>query len=136
MNTNRYIIVILLFVMSAFFACKKEKDEKIPVQTTNEMELTLEPGKWVYYRFSDRTVVGKSIIGNSNDDKEWYDRMDWDIALSENGIRTNSGESGRGYGGICYIDNETFYEDSYSHLSSIYYMVDTLNVPIVVPIDR
>ena len=70
MNTNRYIIVILLFVMSAFFACKKEKDEKIPVQTTNEMELTLEPGKWVYYRFSDSTVVGKSIIGNSNDDKE------------------------------------------------------------------
>ena len=112
--------------MSAFFACKKEKDEKIPVQTTNEMELTLEPGKWVYYRFSDCTVVGKSIIGNSND-KLIVKRF---LAIFYPAAEFNK------ISVTVEVDNETFYEDSYSHLSSIYYMVDTLNVPIVVPIDR
>lgn len=45
-------------------------------------------------------MIGYGLIGNEKDDQEWYGRTDWDVAFSESGIRTNSGTSGVGKGGL------------------------------------
>ena len=44
--------------------------------------------------------VGVSNFGDSISDKKWSERTDWDIAICGDLIRTNSGASGIGQGGI------------------------------------
>ena len=137
MNSNKIYSLILVLLLFAVSSCKDNEDkEKVPVLISNDIEITLKPGEWVYYRFSDSTVVGTGIIGDNDDDAMWYKRTDWDIAFSEGGIRTNGGTAGRGIGGISIIDEETFNQDSYTDASLLYYYQDVSNVPITVPVDR
>ena len=56
--------------------------------------------KWTYYSLENARLVGESTFGDSIADKEWAERTDWDIALSGDLIRTNSGKSGEAQGGI------------------------------------
>jgi len=134
MNKTRYIIPILA-VLSLLVSCKEEVDDA-PVLHQSEAELTLEPGKWIYYRISDNTMVGRSTIGDAEEDKEWADRLDWDIAFSEGGIRTNGGASGRGNGGITVITDGDFNLDSYDKSASLFYYPDVNDVQVIVPLSN
>ena len=134
MNKTRYIIPILA-VLSLLVSCKEEVDDA-PTLRQSEAELTLEPGKWIYYRISDNTMVGRSTIGDAEEDKEWADRLDWDIAFSEGGIRTNGGASGRGNGGITVISNGDFNLDSYDKSASLFYYPDVKDVQVIAPLSN
>lgn len=134
MNKTRYIIPILA-VLSLLVSCKDEVDDA-PVLRQSEAELTLEPGKWIYYRISDNTMVGRSTIGDTEQDKEWADRLDWDIAFSEGGIRTNGGASGRGNGGITVISDGDFKLDSYDKSASLFYYPDVKDVQVIAPLSN
>ena len=134
MNKTRYIIPILA-VLSLLASCKEEVDDT-PVLRQSETELTLEPGKWIYYRISDNTMVGRSTIGDTEQDKEWADRLDWDIAFSEGGIRTNGGASGRGNGGITVISDGDFKLDSYDKSASLFYYPDVKDVQVIAPLSN
>lgn len=137
MKSNSKYLLLLSIILLATISCKDDKQSDLsPVLFSNEMELTLMPGEWVYYRFSDSTIVGTGIIGDSIDDAEWFNRLDWDIAFSEGGIRTNSGASGKGQGGLTYLNDSLFNLDSYEHISSLYYNSDEKNISITIPLDR
>ena len=56
--------------------------------------------KWVYYSLEQNKQIGVSNFGDSVADTKWASRTDWDIAICGDLIRTNSGASGTGLGGI------------------------------------
>ena len=81
-------------------------------------------------------MVGRSTIGDAEEDKEWADRLDWDIAFSEGGIRTNGGASGRGNGGITVISDGDFNLDSYDKSASLFYYPDVKDVQVIAPLSN
>ena len=133
---NKRNIYIILFLASiTFISCRdKARDEYEPVPVNRELTLTLEPGKWIYYNISDSTVMGKSDIGDAEQDAEWRDRIDWDIALSEAGLRTNSGTSGRGNGGLAVISDSLYDTGNEYSLMGLEYKPDTLGVSVIRPL--
>ena len=135
---NKKIIYTILSVLLAsitFISCRdKVKNESEPVPVKRELTLTLEPGKWIYYSISDSTVMGTSDIGDTEQDAEWHDRNDWDIALSELGIRTNSGTSGRGNGGLAVISDSLYNTVKEYSLMGLDYKPDTLGVTVIRPL--
>ena len=50
--------------------------------------------------------MGTSAFGDSSADSEWRQRTDWDIAVCGDLIRTNSGMSGTGNGGIQVVPDD------------------------------
>ena len=135
---NKKIIYTILSVLLAsitFISCRdKVKHESEPVPVKRELTLTLEPGKWIYYNISDSTVMGTSDIGDTEQDAEWHDRNDWDISLSELGIRTNSGTSGRGNGGLAVISDSLYNTVKEYSLMGLDYKPDTLGVTVIRPL--
>jgi len=134
---NKKIIYIALSVLFsvALASCKDRKEhEHEPVPVKQELTLTLEPGKWIYYSISDSMVVGRSDIGDVEQDQEWAAQTNWDIALSESGIRTNSGTSGRGNGGLAIITDSIYELQKYSSVLNLNYKPDTLSVIVTKPL--
>lgn len=130
-----YTILSVLLASLSFISCRdKVRAESEPVPVKRELTLTLEPGKWIYYNISDSTIMGKSDIGDAEQDAEWHDRIDWDIALSETGLRTNSGTSGRGNGGLAIISDSLYNTQKESSLMGLEYKPDTLDVTVITPL--
>lgn len=129
----RLLLTAVLFLTAV--SCRdKSSDDRDPVKVNRSVTFTLEPGKWIYYSISDSSIVGKSDIGSAADDEEWKGRSDWDIALSESGIRTNGGSSGCGKGGLAIISDKDFEEESFQPLTLLEYTADTLDVCAVIPL--
>lgn len=99
-----------------------------------ELVISLEPGMWTYYSISQEKVVGQSVIGNGADDSKWSERLDWDLAFSEYGIRTNSLTSGHGHAGMAVIPDSLYDGADYDFLESMEYVQDTLDVKIAIPL--
>lgn len=133
MNSNKLISFLLLLLVLTSSCKDKDADSEL-LLFNNELIITLEPGKWVYYSISDSIVRGKSDIGSEEQDLEWKDRLDWDIALSEYGIRTNSGTSGRGNGGLSIISDSVYNNNSFEAIAGLRYYVDTLGVAVSRPL--
>jgi len=134
-NRIKYTIPLLLISLLVFISCRDDdRTQSEPVPVKRELTLTLEPGKWIYYNISDSTVMGTSDIGDDDQDAEWHDRNDWDIALSEVGLRTNSGTSGRGNGGLAVISDSLYNTEREYSLMSLDYRQDTLGVSVIRPL--
>lgn len=56
--------------------------------------------RWTYFSLRESRVVGTSEFGSEEQDALWAGRSDWDIAICGEFLRTNSGTSGAGEGGI------------------------------------
>jgi len=136
MNKKTLYIALCTLLLSVTVVSCREKGDTVhePVPVKRELTLTLEPGKWIYYNISDSTVMGSSDIGDAQQDAEWRDRIDWDIALSESGIRTNSGTSGRGNGGLALITDSVYDLKKESSLMRLDYKADTLDVTVIKPL--
>ena len=135
---NKRVIIPLLITVSfllVLISCRESgQNEQEPIPVSNRITLTLEPGKWIYYRIQDSTLVGRSDIGDEVQDLEWRERMDWDIALSESGLRTNSGTPGRGNGGFAVLTDSLFGFYDVSSLMSLKYKADTSGVTVTRPL--
>ncbi len=57
-------------------------------------------GQWTYFSLKTHTVVGTCAATDTLAQQAYAARTDWDIAISDGRIRTNSGTSGPGDGGI------------------------------------
>ena len=134
---KRYINILLCLaaVVLCMSSCRDRSDDREPVEVESLLTLTLEPGKWIYYSISDSTIVGRSDIGDAEQDQEWAAQMNWDIAFSESGIRTNGGTSGRGNGGLTVINDSIFSLTKQSSLFNLVYTPDTLGVTVIKPLD-
>lgn len=101
-----------MLLLPVLAGCSKEdKNETEDTGVFTEASATIEgvnDSTWVYFSFVTGTVVGTSTFGNAEEDARWYDRVDWDIALCSDMIRTNSGTSGVGSGGIQVVTDRNF----------------------------
>lgn len=91
------------------------------------MSVLLHPDTWTYISLGDGKTVGTSDLGDDEADRSWHDRTDWDIALCNGIIRTNSGTSGRGQGGIM-SSPQSFDNIVPSAVASLHADTDTVTV--------
>ena len=80
------------------------------------------PNRWTYVSLSAHEVVGSSSLGDTREDALWMMRTDWDIAFCNGMIRTNSGSSGKGKGGITWTPVDY---DGIENLRAPSYQTDT-----------
>ena len=55
---------------------------------------------WTYFSFEKGEVVGTGKFDDDADDAAWAKRRDWDFAICGDRIKTNSGTSREGLGGV------------------------------------
>ena len=60
--------------------------------------------QWNFFSFAKGEIVGSCDAGNEADNEAWRDRTDWDLAFHRQDVKTNSGKSGNGKGGILEYD--------------------------------
>ena len=75
----------------------------------------VEEENWTYLNLESGEVVGTSALGDETADAQWKNRKDWDVAFCGDMVRTNSGTSGNGKGGLQVLDQpyETVLEAPY-----------------------
>ncbi len=114
MKSLKYFSATAVIAMCAVVcACSSDSDsdgrEPGPVDT----ELTISgisDTHWTYISLETNSVTGTSPLDDTDADARWADRTDWDLAICGDMIRTNSGTSGKGNGGIRRLDNKTYDE--------------------------
>ena len=100
---TKHIIFSLLAALVLLASCSDGADNSASGQTvgkSGEMNVTANDGVWTYYSIEQNQVMGTSVFGDSTADSQWKQRTDWDIAICGDLIRTNSGTSGTGNGGL------------------------------------
>ena len=100
---TKHIIFSLLTVLVLLASCSDGADNSASGQAvgkSGEMNVTANNGVWTYYSIEQNKVMGTSVFGDSTADSQWKQRTDWDIAICGDLIRTNSGTSGTGNGGL------------------------------------
>ena len=93
----------ILICAAAFASCSSDSPNPDGIKAGKENTATPisnSNDKWVYYSLEQNKQVGVSSFGDSIADTQWASRTDWDIAICGDLIRTNSGASGIGLGGI------------------------------------
>ena len=102
---SQLLIAILLLGVTA---CAK--DNYTPT-ASGVATIPDQPGLWTYFSFRTGKVVGQAAVTDSAANKQWSERLDWDIAVSDGLIRTNGGSSGRGLGAIRKKDRGAYVSD-------------------------
>lgn len=100
---TKHIIFSLLTVLALLASCSDGADNSASGQAvgkSGEMNVTANDAVWTYYSIEQNKVMGTSVFGDSTSDSQWKQRTDWDIAICGDLIRTNSGTSGTGNGGL------------------------------------
>jgi hypothetical protein len=67
---------------------------------------------WHFFSFNEGAVIGSCDAGDTEANEQWRQRTDWDLAFHRQNIKTNSGVSGIGSGGILKYSQETFNFDA------------------------
>lgn len=97
----------LLFIVFAAIAvlllasCQEERPGNVYGEGT--IQVGSMSGKWIYISLREGNVTGTCPIADTVSQKYWAARKDWDLAIGEGQIRTNSGISGVGSGGSCCV---------------------------------
>ena len=103
MKTLNFLTLLLIAGTIGFSSCKKDDDETTTNDTTETTlkteEITLSRTTnygedWIYFSFETNSEV--SGIDTNN----YTTSTKWDIAFNRNNVRTNSGLSGIGEGGV------------------------------------
>lgn len=110
-----------ILAISLFTSACQQTESTPPV--SGEVSFALSGTEWTYFCFETGRVVGTSAFGNSGQDAAWAERTDWDIAFCGDYIRTNSGASGVGYGGIQRNTTDNFF--SLTEAPEEGYIIDT-----------
>ena len=100
---TKHIIFSLLAALVLLASCSDGADNSASGQAvgkSGEMNVTANDGVWTYYSIEQNKVMGTSVFGDSTADSQWKQRTDWDIAICGDLIRTTSGTSGTGNGGL------------------------------------
>ena len=100
-------ILSLILAASLCSACN-HNESKEPVIEAEVTIHELDNGKWLYFSIKDGETVGTSTFLSDEEDKLWAARSDWDFAICGDYIKTNSGTSGNGKGGILRDETHNF----------------------------
>jgi len=94
-------ITFTLLTMSCLFSCNK--DELFQKIMPKEGEVILDCSsytQWHFFSFDEEKIIGSCDANNETEYNKWFNRTDWDLAFHRQDIKTNSGKSGNGKGGI------------------------------------
>lgn len=118
---KRVCLWMLVGLMLLLAGCATEDAVGRGVQ---DVSLTVNdvPNRWTYVSLSAHEVVGSSSLGDTHEDALWMLRTDWDVAFCNGMIRTNSGSSGKGKGGITWTPVDY---DDIENLRAPSYQTDT-----------
>ena len=93
-------ILCTLILGSLLAACHENSSPKY-TEGTLDLSLPDEAG-WTFVSIETGEVIGTCALDDSTTLRDYAHRADWDVAISSDGhLRTNSGRSGDGLGGIC-----------------------------------
>lgn len=102
-------LLLILTVSAAVCSCNGNGSGKTEPNVSAEITIHgLSEEHWTYFSFETGEVVGTGKFNDKESDAQWHDRKDWDFAICGDRIKTNSGDSGVGLGGI-QKDNEHNY---------------------------
>lgn len=108
MKTLLKYIHIFLFAGLTLVSCSSDEDT-LEVGQDSYLDLSgVDDQTWTYFSLSNGTVVGTSAFGSANGDEEWKKRTDWDMAICGKYVRTNSGTSGNGQGGLMKVEGVSY----------------------------
>ncbi len=118
-------VLLALISASLLFSCRSGSGPEPVV----ESEVTiggLTVDKWVYFSIKTGETVGTSTFLSETEDAEWSARRDWDFAICGDYLKTNSGSSGEGRGGILRDGTHNF--QTLTEAPSEGYLTDTESV--------
>lgn len=103
MNKTFFTLALTLMVgLFTLTSCDKKNNAPEPsqgnVKEYTQSRATDVNGEWVYFSFA----TGKEVEGIT--EANYKERQDWDLAFNTFFIRTNSGKSGNGKGGVIMTD--------------------------------
>lgn len=75
---------------------------------TGTVTISVTDSTWTYFSLESGAVVGQSALSDKSADVQWSARKDWDFALCGDMLRTNSGTSGIGQGGVQAVTRLNF----------------------------
>lgn len=119
------IIIIFLFTCFISVSCASTDSEPTMDEDSYLVLSNVNDEIWTYISISTGTIVGTSEFGSIKGDEEWKNRTDWDIAICGKYVRTNSGTSGNGQGGLIKVEGMS-YESITTPVSDNFY-IDILN---------
>ena len=94
---KRHLPIILLIAM-LFAACHEDSS---PKHIEGDLNLDLQGAGWTFVSLETGTIMGTCALDDTTTLNDFAQRTDWDVAFSSEGhLRTNSGLSGDGQGGI------------------------------------
>lgn len=118
--------IILSFVIVGGLCCSCNRGSGHEPAVASEVTIHgLKDGQWVYFSVKDEATVGSSTFLSESEDAEWAGRTDWDFAICGDYIKTNSGTSGKGSGGILRDSRHNF--QTLTEAPSEGYITDTEN---------
>lgn len=109
-HTNIGLTLAAALLLGFAGGCSRDNGTGAPAPAQVET-LTIEgldDQTWVYVSLEEGRTVGTSPLGDAEQDAAWKARTDWDIAICGELLRTNSGTSGNGSGGIQSVTNKSF----------------------------
>jgi hypothetical protein len=95
-------IAVAVLGMACLFSCDN-KDDLFQKSEPREGLAILDCSnyaRWKFFSFSQGDTLGGCDAGNEADYEAWSKRTDWDLAFHRQDVKTNSGASGTGKGGI------------------------------------
>lgn len=104
--------IFIIFAVCLLSACNDDSDgsgDKVAIENMVTLPLADE-SQWTYFSFAKGSIVGYSAFDSEEEDRQWASRNDWDIAFCGERMKTNSGTSGQGNGGVIYHENITYDE--------------------------
>ncbi|MDR3267982.1 MAG: HmuY family protein [Tannerella sp.] len=79
---------------------------------------------WQFFSFAEGGIIGSCDAKDSVANEEWRKRTDWDLAFHRQNIKTNSGVSGVGAGGVLKYPQEVFDFDAIMEAPEEGYLTD------------
>ena len=104
MKRLKYLAGATLLTLGLFSCSDDSSDPAAPPLTNQTRTFQVSGEAWTYFNLTTGQVVGTSLLGDEAADAQWKSRTDWDVAFCGDMVRTNSGTSGRGQGGLQVID--------------------------------
>lgn len=79
---------------------------------------------WHFFSFAEGKVIGSCDAMDSLENEHWHNRTDWDLAFHRQNVKSNSGVSGIGQGGILSYYQSVFDFDAILEAPEEGYVVD------------
>lgn len=106
---KRICVSILLLSLAFWGSCGDDNGSGSPETVEGTLHIDNKKDAWTYVSLTRSEVSGTCALGDTLSERRWSQRSDWDIAICGAMIRTNSGTSGQGKGGI--VSTRAAYEN-------------------------